>query len=145
MTRSVVRVNYDIEVREVQRTRTENNAKLVIRDQVWFEAPTNLDTQPNKQNKIEHHIFSQKETELKSFHDSTYGIFVIQKKDVPLNKCQRGKTIWASRQALLHKGLAGASDILEIADHSNRTKSVVFSAPRNFYNVRKIIQDYSHP
>ena len=81
--RSVVRVNYDIEVREVQGTLTENNAKLVIRDQVWFEiktdseAPTDLDTQPNKQNKIEHHIFNQKQMELKSFHDSTYGVFVI--------------------------------------------------------------------
>ena len=114
-------VNYDIQVREIEGTLTNNNGKLVIRYLVAFEikyeseSPASLDTQSSQHNKIEHHIFSQAETELRYFRDSTYGVFVIKRKDVPTNKCQRGTTIWASRQALLHKG---------VTDHSNRTKSL---------------------
>ena len=93
VSRSVVRYNYDIEVLEIQGALIEDSTKLMIRDQVWLEiktdseAPTHLHEESYDQNKIEQLIYNQRETELKSFHNSTYGFFVIRKKEIALNKC----------------------------------------------------------
>ena len=68
MSISVIRVNYDIEVREIQGTLIEDSTKLMIRDQVWLEiktdseAPTDLHDESDNQNKIEQHIYSRRET-----------------------------------------------------------------------------------
>ena len=68
MSISVIRVNYDIEVREIQGTLIEDSTKLMIRDQVWLEIKTNSETpidlndESENKNKIEQHIYSRRET-----------------------------------------------------------------------------------
>ena len=70
VARAVVMVNYDIQVREIEGTLTNNNGKLVMWDLGIFEvkneseSATSLNKQWSQQNEIEHHIFSQAETEL---------------------------------------------------------------------------------
>ena len=59
VSRSAVKGNYDIEVREIQGTLVEDITKLMIRDQVWLkiktnsETPTDLNDESENKNKIE--------------------------------------------------------------------------------------------
>ena len=75
-------VNYDIQVTELEETLTNNNGKVVMWNLVLFEvkneseSPASINKQWSQHSKIEHHIFSQAETELRSFPDSTYGFFL---------------------------------------------------------------------